>query len=229
MGLVQKIASKGLLYSFGIAFNRIVPEWLFRCRRYVIFEMKPGQEIEIKQPNQDGLLLKWCESEPDYRSVEKVTYFSRQNQPFQSTACMAAYEDRTVAGFWCAMENFVETELGVKYQLKPSETWLFAAHVDEEYRNRGIHQRILKFMITGLNERGYQDVLLAVNPNNKPSMLAHRKHSAKTLGKVFAIRFLSTAAAFASGPGVSCPKQFTWNAKRQPILVEMTSRSRQDS
>lgn len=219
MGLVQKIASKGLLYSFGIVFNRIVPEWLFRCRRYVIFEMKPGGDIAVNPKYaDDGLQLRWCESEPDYRTVERVTYFQRDNQPFESEACLAAFEDKIVAGFWCAMNDFVETELGVTYKLQDDQTWLFAAQVDNDFQGRGIHQRVLQFMIAGLNDRGYPKVLLAVNPNNKPSIFAHQKHATRELGKILAIRFLKTTLCF-TGNHISSNKMLASNSREAPIEI----------
>ena len=136
---------------------------------------------------------------------------------------MAAYEDQTVAGFWCAADKFVETDLGIAFEFKPHESWLFAARVDKDFQNRGIHQRVIKSIITELNDSGTSNVLLSVNPNNRSSIVAHQRHATKLLGKVLAIRLLNVTACFCSGPDVRIERSFTLNASNNPIYVHLKS------
>lgn len=49
MSLLKKINQQGWRYSFAIAFNRLMPLWLFRCRRFLIYELDANQLLALKQ------------------------------------------------------------------------------------------------------------------------------------------------------------------------------------
>ena len=83
-----------LKYKFAILFNRIVPQWLFRMRRYVVYEMdiaktKAVAESQKASPD-DNVQVSACQTEAQVEAVETLTWFKRayssgKNRSFQAT------------------------------------------------------------------------------------------------------------------------------------------------
>ena len=217
MNFFESASRRGWKYTVEIIFNRLVPNWLFRCRRFVIYRLKANSPFDCMP----GTVTSWCESENQYRIVEELTEFKRESNEGPVRAVQAMVENQVHGGFWVATESFVERELGVRILLGHQQCWLFAAMVSKQMRGRGIYSDVLRFMTSELDTQGFDDLLVAVNPDNKPSNYVHKKYSKSSVGTVFAIRFLNWAWCFSSSP-LHAKTRFTANARLRPI--ELTVR-----
>ena len=211
MSFFKNASKRGWRYTGAILFNRIVPEKLFRFRRYVVYRMA------IQEPlNDSRILIQWASSDEQLAEAAKMSYIDRSLFSNPLRAAIATMDNQCVGAFWVANEHFDESELGVRVLLGPRQVWLFAAMVDKEKRGLGIYSRILQFVTSELGDEGVVDLLVAVNPVNKPSNHIHKKHSTETVGTVSAIRLLNWAGCFPSKP-IKAKSKFTSNAKRKPV------------
>ena len=163
MGLLDRIKQTGWRYSFEIAFNRFVPKWLFRCRKFNVYQLGSRVERSTHTPLQETV-VGWCDSDADTEAVEKLTYFNRSLSSGDLKACQARIGNDLAGGFWRATKQFDESELGIRYRLNENQAWLFAALVDTAHRRKGIYNEILRFILPALDEKGLTHQLVAVNP-----------------------------------------------------------------
>lgn len=215
MSVIDRISNQGWVYSGAIAFNRIVPKWLFRCRRYRVYRLAVQPAIAA---DDDGCQVGWCASEAQLQAIEHLTYFRRAYSRGPVRAVQATVEGRLVGGFWAATEYFDEDDLGVRVVLEPKQVWLFAALVSRECRGLGVYAKILRFITSELAAEGLTDQLVAVNPDNKPSHRAHQKYARACAGTVFAARVLNCSICFSSKT-VKQQSWFTTNSKERPIEI----------
>ena len=216
MKLLNRIRQTGWRYSFAIAFNRVVPQWLFRTRRYVIFRMDNPSE-----PAAEGQVTVFqCDDEQQIQAVEQLTYFRREYSSGQCHAFAAEVDGQLAGGMWAATECFDENELGVRLQLANNQTWLCSALICKDMRGHGVYSRLLPFVIRSMANSGKPDALVAVNPDNLASYHAHKKRSRETVGYVFAIRFLKLTACWVWG-GVSKQRTFSANSNERPIEIRV--------
>lgn len=217
MSILEKIRNKGVLYSFGIVFNRIVPKWIMRVRRFNVYEMDPSPS---SSPGISSTTVGWAVSEEEMLEAEQLTGPQRSVGVGvgDMRVCRASIDEKLVAAFWATSNVFWEDGLGIGYELDDDQAWLFGAYVDKPFRRRGIYSSILKFMTPNLIASGKEQVLLAVNPDNIGSRKVHEKYAARKVGSVVAIRFLNVAICSAKGD-LSRDRWITLNAKRNPILI----------
>lgn len=220
MGLFQKIKKRGFKYAFAILFNRIVPAWIFRCRRFVVFELDPGRHFSAEGSK---TAVTWCETEAEYIAVEELTHFKRVSSKGDFMACQAKLNGELVGAFWAAGNCFEETELGVRIDLRPEQIWLFAALVDKEHRGQGVHASVLEFIIPALIENGLKEIMLAVNPDNLGSYYVHKKYSSRTVGTVYAFRLFSMAICWAKGD-IKCDRVCSFSSGENPIGIRLASK-----
>lgn len=218
MSLINRISNKGWIYSGAILFNRIVPKWLFRCRRYCVYQLAIQPPWDADKERQEGGEISWCKSEEQLQAVENLTYFRREYSPGPVRAVQAIVDGRLVGGFWAATEFFDEDDLGVRVMLEPQQAWLFAALVSRDCRGRGVYSKILQFITSELAAKGLTEQIVAVNPNNKPSHRVHKKYARVFAGTVFAVRLLNCSICF-SGKSVKQKSWFTFNGKTRPIEI----------
>jgi hypothetical protein len=214
MNTLAKIKRTGWRYSFAIAFNRVVPAWLFRCRRYVIYELAANRRNDIKR--NENVDVRWCQGESEIQAVEALTWFQRSSISGNAAACQATIDGELAGGFWSATQCFEETELGVRYLLDPGQAWLFAALVNREHRRLGVYNEILRFVLADLEAQGLNQLLVAVNPDNIGSLHVHRQHADRTLGTVIAIRCFAITICFVSGD-IKRDRSVSFNSSKSPI------------
>lgn len=213
MNILKRIKQNGIRYSFAIAFNRLVPEKLFRCRRYVVYQLaQPQRNAKTNSP----VNVRWCRSEPEYEAVENLTQFRRSPEHRGYKACRATVGGELAGGAWCAKTMFRESALGVSYKLTPGQVWLFAAMVDTRFRRQGVYREVLRFMLAETDATGLLQKLVAVNPDNIGSNKIHQLHASRKLGTVVAIRVFKTTVCFTFGD-IKRDRTIAWNCDRNPV------------
>ncbi len=233
MGMINRVKRTGLIYSFAILFNRIVPEWLFRCRRFVVYQLDPTKaasianklkerEVDLAKPAESPVSVHWCTNEAEIAAAEKVTFFQRSDSQGKLQGCLAEVNDRPAGGFWSAENHFTESELGVRMILDSNQVWLFAARVEHDFRKQGIYSHILAFIMPELVSQGLNHQIVSVNPRNIGSNKIHKRLSLQTPGHVLAIRFLSTTFCWTSGR-ITRNKTVAWNSTTNPIEIQIQS------
>lgn len=213
MEQIRNIGRRGWLFSAAITFNRIVPQWLFRCRVFSVYRLDTKARPKRNNPN---VAVKWCQTEAEFQAVEQLTYFQREFSTGPTQAAMATVDGNLLGGSWAAKKRFDENELGIRIILSPEQAWLFAALVAKEARGQHVYPLTLKFVSSKLAQEGLSDQLVAVNPVNKASVSVH-EHFAKTkVGTVYAARFMNMSCCFSS-KSIKTKKSFTSNAKDRPV------------
>jgi hypothetical protein len=198
--MLNKIKSRGYLYSAGIVANRIVPEFLFRARVFRVFRFNIPEAANSLQSYDDGIHFKWCESDVEFEQAQQLTHFRPPDMTQRYQACIAYDGQEAIGGVWIASESFNESELGLQIQLQPSQKWLFAANIAKSHRRRGIYGRLLRYTLHSVSPApGSGDVLASINPTNKASIAAHRPMIAATLGTCLAARWLSLSLCGSTG------------------------------
>lgn len=219
MNLVNKIRQTGLRYTFAIIFNRIVPEWLFRCRRYVVYQLNPNM---AGPAGSDSVRIAYC-SKDEIPAVEKLTYVSAEkctssDDPNDLRPVKAEFNGELAGGLWMATRMFQEMELGVRYELAPKQAWLFGALVDKPARGKGIYSKMLSFVVPEEAAKGHTQILVAVNPDNRPSHRVHQKNSVRKIGIIRCMRLLKSSWCWASGD-LEYERSFSLNSFNNPILI----------
>lgn len=217
--MLSNIRKTGWKYSFAILFNRVVPQWLFRMRRYVIYELDPS-EVDASQQVGNEIDLQRCESEEDIQAVEALTYFKRIYSTGPCLAYRATVEDKLFGGMWAATEAFDENELGVRLQLTEKQAWLFAALVSKQARGQGVYGQLLPFVIIDQRQRGHDQILVSVNPDNLRSNRIHLRWAKRTVGYVTAVRLLRIGFCHVSGD-IEKSSAVSWVTPANPILLKV--------
>lgn len=219
--MISKIRKVGVKYSFAILFNRVVPEWLFRMRRYVVYEVgvQKLQAARQRLGEGSGVEFSACQTEAETQAVEKLTWFKREFSTGDCRAFQASLDGQLVAGLWVASKAFDENELGVRLILNDQQAWVFAALVAEQVRGKGVYGQLLPYVVDQVSQK-FPRVMLAVNPDNRPSNAIHKKWASRTVGVVVAVRFLGFAACWVRGQ-VRKNQTFSLQAKNQPIELTL--------
>ena len=100
---------------------------------------------------------------------------------------------------WIAAHSFEESDLGIRFELKSDEVWLYAAVVDSEYRRRGVYRQLLNFLLDELAQTNVSRIVLAATHGNIASIEAHESHGAIKAGTVIALRSLGVSFCATSG------------------------------
>lgn len=215
--MLNQIRKRGLLFTFAILFNRIVPEALFRCRYYTIFKMDVPSSKEFA-PIDLELSCSSCSTPEEIESVQGLTGYHQSTE--NDTAWQAKVSNQLVAGFWSATNSFEERELGVRVQLEPNQAWLFSAFVAKPHRGARIFPNLLRFTINGLNDRNAPDQYAAVNPVNRSSMKVFSSQASSQVGSVLAIRLFAMVVCLSFGQ-VKRNRTITWNRNTAPIEIRL--------
>ena len=202
-----------------IAFDRFVPQWLLRVRRFNVYEMDPAVTSHADSPE---IAVQWSNSEEETRAVE--TFMGPQRSVVDVGAedmrvCYAKVNDQLAGAFWSADRIFMESGLTIRYQLTEEQTWLFAAYVDKQHRRSGVYKHILEFMLPALASSGKKQLLLSVNPDNIPSKKVHETYARRQVGTAIAVRMLSMACCWVRG-GMTTNRSFTWDHRTHPIVIQ---------
>ena len=217
--MFQQVKQNGLIYSFAIAFNRIVPAWLFRYRRFIVYQLDANS---FANRSSENIRVRWCETEADYLALEKLTFFCRGRSSGDLQGCLAEIDGQPAGGFWAATNQFDETELGIRILLDANQAWLFAAQVDKRFRRKGVYSQILAFIVPELAKQGKLQPLVAVNPHNVGSRKIHQQHALLSPGWVLAGRTLRASGCLTFGE-ISRDRFFAFDSVASPIKIRIAS------
>jgi GNAT superfamily N-acetyltransferase len=188
-------------------------------RRYVVYELDPSK-IDPRQQVGTEIDLQRCESEASVQAVEALTYFKRVYSTGPCLAYQATIENKILGGMWAATEAFDENELGVRLLLTEKQAWLFAALVSKQARGQGVYGQLLPFVIDDQRQRGHDQILVSVNPDNLRSNRIHLRWAKRTVGYVTAIRLLRIGFCHVSGD-IEKSSTVGWVTPTNPILLNI--------
>lgn len=216
---LRQLKERGLLFTAATIFNRIVPEWLFRYSHLVFYTID-SNSFPSQQLLPDGeATIDWADAKSADSEVRRMTYCNPGADSDNLFAVAARVDGHLAGGFWAVKNSIDEHWLGIRLQLESNQAWLFAARVSGEFRRRGIHTKVLRFLSTNLNRQGFDYQVLAVNPHNTASRNAHEKYASASLGSTKVIRLLGITWCRATDR-ITCDRAFTWNCRKHPILVQ---------
>ena len=167
---------KPLLYRSGKPLVKRLPAWLFRARPFGIFEIQLAKSSTnadrmVEEEHGFECQIEWIANQAEasgLRSVANPQTIATFDA--QSRRVVAAWLDGQIIGCaWIATNSFEEQDLGIRFQLQPTEVWLFAAVVGEPYRNQGVYRQLLQFLCEELSRTEVQRILLGVASGNEPS------------------------------------------------------------
>jgi hypothetical protein len=224
--MIRAVLSRGVLYSIGIAINRVVPEKLFRFRVFQVFELQSnGDDPQADMESAYPLQYHWCESEEDFRVARQLTYFysSSQLDRHRFSVCLAcdgtdgSGSSLPIGGVWRAVEWFDEEELGLRVVFSADQAWIFAAYVSKLQRGRGIYRRLLSNVLkSNLRLQHFA----AINPTNRKSIAAHSAFMRSTVGTCVAVRLLSLTICWAGGD-LRLDRHVSFRSRTTPVQVRI--------
>lgn len=222
MKILKALREKGIRFCIAIVFDRYVPAWLLRVRRFNVYEMETNVEAHAQTAI---ATVQWSTSEEETLAVERFMGPIRSVVDVGADdmrACYVKIDGEIAAVFWMASNIFMESGLTIRYELNEDQVWLFAAYVEKRFRRRGIYTQILEFMLHELQKSGKTKAYLSVNPDNVASRIVHEKYARRKAGVAIAIRFLGMAACTVSGD-MTANRRFTLNHKKKPIVIRFGS------
>jgi len=216
--IFDAIRKKGIRTCVAIVFDRYVPAWLLRIRRFNVYEMDP---TSVQPSRSESVVVQWSESEGETREVEN--FLGPQRSVVSVGAddmrvCYARVDGEMAGALWVAKNVFMESGLCIRYGLGAGEAWIFGAYVANPFRRHGVYSRILSLVLPSLKSKGTRRIMLAVNPDNLASRKVHERYAKRKLGTAIAVRFLNFAFC-AAGDGLQTNRSFTWNHKKRPIVI----------
>ena len=182
---------------------RLAPEWLVRFRPFAVYEIRLRGMNEQLLPRAAVLpcRVNWISDSAEATALRPLTR-AENIALLETRTCRAVaawHNDRAVGCVWIARDAFEEVELGLRFELRPSEAWLFAANVDSQWRNQGVYAQLLDFISVELARSGLERILLGVTLGNEPSRRVHERHGAVRVGSIMAIRSLGFRCCFRTG------------------------------
>jgi len=217
----SKIKETGFRYSLGILFNRLMPRCLFRCRRFLIFQLTVPTH---QNSSGNDYTCVWSTGQTEMKAASQLTGVE---QPPANARLATVFENETlVAAVWLSPGSFGEVELGIRFHLNDDDFWLFSAYVVPAYRRRGIYQCLLRFVVNSTCEENAKSrIWFAVNPDNLRSMKAHADFGVTTQAKVNAFRLLSMTFASVvplNESHLQTERSFTMHSQRNPLVVGLS-------
>lgn len=225
MSLWKKIQRRGILNSVEIAFNRIVPVWLFRFSVGDVLEMDLNGLCEL-QDQSDDRDLEFIRVDDDATRLilRAVTW---NTVPIETTKLDLGYaiirnlnEDTIIGGVWAGVDDFVEPNLGFRIELRDDQAWLYCAYLAEAARGKGTYQRLITFVANDLHDRGFGHLYVIIQPWNHASMHVHRKYSLRTVGRVIVLRIGSVALVRHTG-SLRGDKSFVRQIQSDPKVIRL--------
>jgi len=220
--MLRKLNQTGLVYSIGIAINRVVPSGLFRFRIFKVYQIDP--ETVVPTGNNSAVDVTLAETDADVSAVCALTYFDPSNMDAQLQSAQARINGQLAGAAWVAQRGFDETDLGLRIELAPHQSWLFAALVDQQFRRQGVYSRVLGFMVKHL-QKSVDQQFLAINPYNVASVKAHQRYFDSVVGTVITLRVLGMAFCWCGGKRLSRSSWMSTNCKSKPILIQLDATS----
>ena len=220
----QRTAS--LLYRLGKKLVGLLPAWLFRFRPFGVYEIPLATQIpkpvSIPRRGTRGELdcqISWVADRAEARLLQHLaSQKSIGALNFTTRRVAAAWlNGKAIACAWIAAELFEESELGLRFELQPTEVWLFAAAVDTPSRDQGVYRRLLEFLIAELRGDDIRRILLGVTFGNETSRRAHARQGATSVGAITVARCLGLTLCRPGGRvKLLSPRAMAW---RRPIRL----------
>lgn len=168
----------------------------------------------------------WAETEQERVAARKLTRVQNDCLIKECRAAIARWEGEIVGALWLAGKSFAEPDLGLSIQLEPRQSWLFSAFVHHEYRRQGIYTELLKFVLqqSRANDPGVE-ILLAINPANRRSRIAHEASGLQLVARALVVRCLNMA--WGGGKWLISPDRltlrpsWTWNHRIRPVQIHL--------
>jgi len=221
--MLKKIRQTGLIYSVGIAINRVVPSWLFRFRIFRVYQVDPKAILpDSSVADDNSIQVSLAQTDADISAVCTLTWFHPGDMDADFQSAQAKIDGQLAGAVWAAGRGFDETDLGLRIELTPDQSWIFAALVDEQFRRRGIYSRVFGFMVNHLEQAAIGQQFLCINPYNIASVKAHEKYFDSVLGNVVALRVLGLAFCLCSGQRLQRSSWISTNCKSKPILIHLS-------
>lgn len=224
--MLKKIRQTGLIYYAGAAINRVVPSWLFRFRIFTVYQIDPKTVSPIPDAagssQDDTVEVSLAQTNADLTAVSKLTWFKPGDMDADLQSAQAKIDRQLAGAVWAAGRGFDETELGLRIELTPSQSWIFAALVDKQFRRRGVYSRVFGFMVNHLDQMTGSQQFLSINPTNTASVKAHEKYVDSVLGNVVALRVFGLAFCLCSGQRLNLSSWISTNSKSKPIIIRLS-------
>lgn len=221
--MFSKIREAGLGYSLQILFNRVVPNRLFRCRRFLILKL-PAPPQAAPPASQD-LIFRWAETPEEFQQARQLSGVPSLPSAPQVRLAIASLNQQIIGVIWAAANVFSEPELGLRYELRQGDFWIFSTFVEQTHRRRGVYRSLLAFTVNELlAERSTSRFWLAINPHNQRSMQAHLSLGVQPAAHAFSIRITRLAKIRTTPCGdyhLESLRKGTWNCWKKPLLVKI--------
>jgi len=226
---IAKVKAQGFLRTFEIYFNRFVPAWVFRYSKGDIYDLSIDKLKSLK-PNSGGgndLLVRCLDESATADERLALREFTWNSVPIETTDADIGYAvhdanepGKLLAGLWAAPNSFLEDNLGVKFEFKKEQAWLYCAFVHADARGRGVYKTLISFAAADLQERGYSQLLGIVQPWNRISKLMHEKQSSGIIGRMSAIRLGSFVWVSRSG-NLVVDRRLVTDTRNKPTVVSI--------
>ncbi len=211
---------------------RRLPVWVFRARPFGVYEISLakslGEAAEATKSRRTGgseldCQIRWVADDAEaamlrgLASQQCIDDFNVRTR----RAAAAWLGGEVIACAWIATQSFDESDLGLRFELQPTEVWLFAAVVESSRRDQGVYGQLLAFLSDDLRRHEVRRILLGVTVGNEPSRRAHARQGASQVGSIIALRSLGFTLCWRHGDVRRLsPISFTW---RRPIRLAVNS------
>lgn len=226
MSLIKKLRRRGIIHSAETMFNRIVPAWLFRFSIGEVLELDLVQlrslASSIDQP-EGNYQFETVTTENERDNLRKVTWNTVLHHTTLDDigyAVRRTNDETIVGGVWVGVDRFLESNLGFEIDLRSEQAWLYCAYIDKSARDGGVYNRLLAKVAADVLQRGYQQMLVVIQPWNKASIHIHRKYSKRSVGRITAIRLFKLAAVFTHG-SITPSKRTTTRPALDPVEITL--------
>ena len=186
------------------------PAWLIRFRPFGVYQIllskSDGTSLGMpyrRYESRDELncQVRWVKDSTEAAMLGRVAAHENiASLNFTTRRAAAAWHEGEAIGCaWIATESFDERDLGLRFDLQPTDAWLFAAVVDPLRRQQGVYGQLMEFIIEELGRSEVRRILLGVSVGNEPSRRAHVRHGATPIGSIVAVRSLGFTACWRRG------------------------------
>ena len=214
MSQLTMIWRRGLIYSLGVIFQRLVPEWLFRMRTMVVYELAVDRLLELEAAD---VQVRQVDSAGDLALLKSLTRCTLSAEATNRHAGYLATRDgKALGGAWCAGDFFEEQELGICWRLQNQVAWVYSAYVLPAHRGLGVYSAILNQVARQMEQPPGTRLLLAVNPWNRASNYVHAKYAKRKIGSVIVLRFFRLGVGWSS-KSIRKSQRVTCNTNARPI------------
>ncbi|TWU46411.1 GNAT family N-acetyltransferase [Rubripirellula reticaptiva] len=201
---LKKIKQQGIFHLIETRFNQWVPAWVFRFSVGDVLEMDLAKlAAQWNQNKSDDFIASVVQSPDDRDRLRKFTWNS---VPVETThddlgyaITSAATPKTTIGGVWVGTHDFLESNLGFQIKLTECQAWLYCAYVDPATRGLGIYQRVLSFAADDVQSKGFERLLVVIQPWNRSSMRVHQKFTRQRVGRIMVIRVMRWSFVFCNG------------------------------